>query len=769
MNYKKKKYLLIIGILNVLLLAVGSIIILHGHQDNITLYDFPLYSSQGRYDDGEDKLFRTDYPASHYWFAGRTDSLQPGIYNITVYYSTDKDYYTVSCESAIDGNPYPAVYSESCTLLSLNHSFDYRIWVNSRIDYLEVRIECGPGQEIFQFDSSFYLDKVEIVRDYRMTVFYGLTKLLGLLLLINGIFAVFWNAGKIKVNFNVVLGLTCIFMISSLSIMGKFIVEGHDASFHYARIVGLAGGLTSGNFPVRIQPDWFNGYGYAVSACYGDLLLYIPAILYALGVPLVHVYKLYVLLINLGTLLITYFCFKKLSNHKYIGITCAALYCLSVSRILNIYLRSAVGEYSAFMFLPLVLLGMKEIYSIDADKTENNGWLFLCLGMTGIIQTHVLSLEMVCIFIAVTVMILITRMSKNVFVSLIKSVLATLSLNLGFLLPFLDYAADSLNVFSGKAVYGIQQLGLSIYELFSFGTVGKGQAYESLLGLGNRIPESLGLAMLIILLIAVIVLVKCQDWKSGEKGQFLVAVGLSFIALLMSTYYFPWNRLAAVPVLRNVVASIQFPWRFLSIAIPLLTYVAGLALVKLKDMIGKERLSYLLIGICLLSVFQGLYCMDLINRNAESYEIPYDNHTSLDFNASGSEYLLANTNAGQIWSETDVVGDNIQILSTERKGTQIEVACRADENASIDFPLFAYKYYRCIDAKTQKTYPITRGKNNKIHVDLPDNYQGTLKVYFAEPWYWRVSELTSLVTFVFILLYIWRRYCRNAFQNNNCI
>lgn len=757
MNDKKKKWLIIIIIINIVLLFGGGVLSLLGRQNNITLYDFPLYSSSGKYGDGGENFFSTEYPVSRYWFLGRTGPMTSGVYTVTVYYNAHGDHYNISCDTGgIDGKAYPAVYAETYTLSGLYYSFDYRIWVNSAIDNLDIRIDCGEEEEteeFFESDSSLYIDKIEIVRDYRETVFYRFIRFALLLFLIDAVIAVFWNLRRIKDNIYVVLGLACIFMVSSLSVMANFSAEGHDSGFHYARIVGLSGALLSGNLPVRIQPDWLHGYGYATSVCYGDVLLYIPAILYALGAPLPYVYKLYVLIINAGTLFISYFCFRKISGSKYIGIACSALYCLSITRLLNMYLRFAVGEYSAFMFLPLVLLGMKEIYGDRGDEHKNYGWLYLCLGMTGIIQTHVLSVEMVSIFIAITVLILIGKMSKKVFLSLLKSVIATLFLNLGFLVPFLDYATDSLKVFADKSVYGIQHLGLSLYELLSFGTTATGKAIDALNGPAERIPESLGMGVLVVILLTMIVLAKCRDWKPDEKGQLLLTASLGCLAAWMSTYYFPWNRLAALPVLKNIVASIQFPWRFLSIAVPLLTYMACLTLVKFGETFGKEKLSYLLISICMICAFQGLFCQDLMNRNAQGYEIAYDNRSNLNVSriVSSGEYLLENTNVNLTWTDLDVTGENVIISDTKRNGTRMDVTCQAGEHAWIEFPMFAYKYYRCRDVSTGETYPVTRGTNNKIHVDLPDNYQGTLKVYFAEPWYWRVSEIISLITLVWLL------------------
>lgn len=567
----------------------------------------------------------------------------------------------------------------------------------------------------------------------------------------------------IRENIYVVIGFTCIFLVSSLSLMSNFFVRGHDIAFHYARIVGLAEGLRAGAFPVRIQPGWLHNYGYPTSVCYGDILLYFPAILYLVGVPLVHVYKIYILSINLGTLFSSYFCFAKISGNKYIGITCSALYCLSVSRVLNLYLRAAVGEYSAYMFLPFVILGMRQIYVEESKQRFENGWLFLCLGMTGIIQTHVLSLEMTGLFIAIFVLGMICKMKKRIFVMLVKSAVFTVLLNLGFLLPFFDYATDTLKVFSERASYGIQRYGLSIYELFSFGSTATGAAYDSMERLSRRIPESLGLSMLIVLLLAVVVSAKCCEWQPWEKGELIAAVMLSVIALWMSTCYFPYDRLAVLPGFKNIIASIQFPWRFMSIAIPLMIYMACHVFVRSKDVFGKQKTTYLLIGICMISAFQALFCMDMINRNTEEGYMYYDYHpmmNAIEVVVSG-EYFLTDTDRVLTMVERDLSGENIQTETLENRGLEMEAFCEAGQSAWVEFPRFAYKYYQCVDKNTKEVFNIIRGTNNKIRVNLPDNYKGILQLKFVEPWYWRLSELISLAMFLYIADIFRKRIWRN--------
>lgn len=730
------------------------------------MYDLTLYTEDGEFKGGERNTFSTDYPEEYYYFLGKTGTLESGIYDIYVEYYTRQDGYRITCDYGGDGVHYPAVYEESHSLSPLTNHLTYRIWVNGKLDNLDIRICCGTeGKEIFEDDSVFYVEKIHVSRDYGLSIIYKALKLLVLLFLIDGALFVFWHrrviCDQIRNNLYVVIGLTCIFMVSSLSVMGNFAIGQHDVPFHYARIIGLAEGMLGGSFPVKMQPGWLWGYGYPVSVFYGDILLYFPALLYMMGVPIIHAYKFYILVVNLGTTLISYFCYKNISGNRYIGVAATALYCLSIIRILDIYMRTAVGEYSAMMFLPLILLGMWQIYTRES-KSFREGGIFLCLGMTGVIQTHIISTEMTSLVLAIAVILMIRKMTRGIFMALVKSVLATVCLNMGFLLPLVDYLP--VYVSKERDFYGIQHCGLSIYELLSFGIAGAGSARDSLKGLDRRVPVSLGFAMLIVLILAVVVIFRYQDWKQGEKKEFVFIAMLTGLVLWMTTHYFPYNILAAVPGVRKIVKSIQFPWRFLCIAVPLLVYIACHVFIKMGKIFGRRIMYCALLVVCLAGASQVLYLMDTINRSGEGMELYYDYRDSMNhpWIAAGNEYLISGTEPYQTGVESEVSSENVEFGIPERKGTQITVSCQAQENARISFPLFAYKYYQCIDIDTKESFPILKGENNKIVVELPDYYQGTLRVRFVEPWYWRASEMVSLLTAVLLIFWVRRQFFHSA-------
>lgn len=749
-NAQGKRLWITLAVINFILLA-ACLSVLAGQRQESILLDGLSVDENAAWERTED-WYTVCYPLS------AQAGIMQGVYTVTLDYTTEKDKYKIYFDTDRDGKHYPALYGDVYELDGGQAEISFRLWVNSKSDSLNL---CVESMDVCRnFEEALRINHMEIRRENGISAAYGMIKICAVLFVINIIAVVILSRkqtdGYSSCNLCVFAGLACVFYIGSCSIFTNALSDGHDLVFHLARIIGLGEELRCGTFPVRMQSAWNNGYGYPVSVFYGDTLLYIPAALYALGVPVMYAYKFYVLLINAGTVCISYFCYKRLSGDRYIGVACAALYCLCVNRILNVCLRAAVGEYSAYMFFPLVLLGVKEIYDrADGKPSSRFDWVFLCIGMTGIIRTHVLSFEMVCLTLGLVAALLLRKtLQKDIFLSFVKSVTATICLNMGFLIPFLDYSGQQIVVLREKSNYGIQGIGLSLYELFSVETTGVGDARLSAEGLENRFPQSLGLGMMIVLLGAVLLLARWQ-LEQAEKKRLLFVLGLGGCTLFMSTYYFPWNSLAAVAFVRNVVSSIQFPWRFVTVSIPLLTYAACLIFCRIKRSASAEKTRYLLMGICLVTAVQGLQCTDLIVRSVSGFTM-YDGREILqkESTVSGGEYLLENTNLAMAVSDTDVCAQNASLTDVQRDSDGITVFCSASQDAFLDFPLFAYKHYECTDLQTGQIMDVTCGDNNRIRVYLPDGYEGGLKVFFREPWYWRGAEMFTFLAVIGLVIYV---------------
>ena len=107
-----------------------------------------------------------------------------------------------------------------------------------------------------------------------------------------------------------------------------------------------------------MDPAIINEKGYPFSLMYSDVFLYPAAVLRILGFSLQTSYKVYVASITVATVGITFYALRKMFRSDCAALLGTALYTLSFYRLTNVFVRAAVGEYTAMAFLPLVVYGL---------------------------------------------------------------------------------------------------------------------------------------------------------------------------------------------------------------------------------------------------------------------------------------------------------------------------------------------------------------------------------------------------------------------------
>ncbi len=541
---------------------------------------------------------------------------------------------------------------------------------------------------------------------------------------------------------NLLFALAGIIFLTSLPLMTGGISNGHDLPFHLMRIEGIAEEIRRGNLPVRLSCLWMDGYGYPVSVYYGDLLLYIPAVLRLAGFSVMEAYKCYVLLINAGTVLISYYCFRKILRDSQIAVVTCLAYCTAAYRLMNIYVRSAVGEYSAGMFFPLIAHAVYNIYT--ADESEWNGYkrngLLLAIGMTGLIGTHTLSTEMAIFALAlVCVLFLKKTFRKNTVRVFLLAAAQTVALNLYFAVPFLDYYKNvqvKINeTVSGGAPMKIQAVGAYLGQYFSF--------FQSVFGrnsmiLSRRMNLTPGIIFMVVLIIGIVL---CINRRGNKEIYFFT--GFSAFLLFISSDIFPWDFLAAHFKLGNLLAQIQYPWRYINLAVLFLALLLGTVLKQnfLRD--NRKQNNYLKAAV-LICIVSSCFFVSSYSDHAE-IKYYYDTAELSTYSVGMGEYVR--TRADRDGLTGDVAKDNmLEAAVITRDGCYMELYCESLEGGgTVEVPLFNYKGYRVTD-ETGVEYEVMDGENDVIKFMVSDGFKGTIVIDFVEPWYWRIAEIVSLLT-----------------------
>ena len=64
----------------------------------------------------------------------------------------------------------------------------------------------------------------------------------------------------------------------------------------------------------------------------------------------------------------------------------------------------------------------------------------------------------------------------------------------------------------------------------------------------------------------------------------------------------------------------------------------------------------------------------------------------------------------------------------------------------LEVPILLYRGYEARDTATGEQFPMMRTETGMTAIVLPAGYVGTVEMRFREPWYWRASELVSLLS-----------------------
>lgn len=675
-------------------------------------------------------------------------TVRSGIYAVSVQYHSDiSSISSTGCWSqAIHEGEYPWVQSESAFLTNNAACVEYFVYVTKGNTDIKIKNIMDDGIydaiRIDQITVTYLNGRSAVVMVITLLFIFGLIDVL----MYVGIYQRQAMEKWLSKKGLIVVALGVLLFVVELPMMMNHIPKGYDLRFHYYRIYSIAEGLRNGIFPVKIQPEWFNGYGYAVGVFYGDLFLYMPAALYLLGFSLGTAYKIYILMVNVITIGSSYYCFKTISKDRCIGLFGAIVYTSSLHRLVALYTRAALGAFTALAFLPFILLGLWVIYYGD-DKEYRNGWIYLVIGATGIVESHLLGTLMTILFV-ILFMAVSPRLTfrKKTGIALGKAVVGCLLANLFYLVPFLDmYRSMELAVkdYTGNMPLSFNSAFVSQIFSTSFDAVADVKA--DLYGMYQDMPMSVGPVSGIIILIAVCFLV--YYYKKVNSDFLVKLLILTCIFLWMSTNLFPYMWLDEFcPVLYSGLKNFEFAWRFLAIATMLIALLYVVLMEKAK--IFWERKRVLIIGgiISILFCWQGASYLFQCNNMIIPFEYE-DSFRDLTMRAIyDGAYMPAGTDYREMTSDiktSERGAVTVKLLSRAGTSMQAMIKNHGEEEDYIEFPILYYQGYHA--QYDEGELVVEAGTNNRLKVIVPAGFDNVVNMAFTEPWYWRGAEIISLL------------------------
>ena len=630
------------------------------------------------------------------------------------------------------------------------HNQQNDFYVRWKLEGVSVKFCTAPGENV----------EVKNIRIIETTDFLkqSILYLTGIFFMVDIVLFYHWyrkdSRGKTRgIDKREVEAILLVALIASLPLGLHYLLNGQDMEFHLLRIEGLYEALRCGQFPVRMHPNYMEGYGYPTGIFYPELFLYFPALLRLMGVPLMHAYKWFVLVQNIATAGVAWYSGKILLRKKTDAAVFCLLYTLVPYRLINTYYRAAVGESLAMIFLPLIVAGMYLLLAnTDLDRrTTRHAVVLLVIGMTGVLQSHILSCELVAIFVIGAILLCWKRFwRKKVWLSFAGAVGITVMLNLWFLIPFISAAGLEVKVLLMTPGILTHQ-GLNIWQLFAFLPEASGHSMSLQEGIAGEMPFQLGWAVVLLMLFAMYgIATMWKNRKESRNGLGVVVTCLGLVALWMTTHLFPWDMVGRIPKIGKILNTVQFPWRYLGIA-TLLLLIAGLIAIQLWQ--NEKVKQMVLVAVSVVSAITALWFFQSMISNADYYAV-YDGAGLDSYALVGEEYLYQGTDLNLLRERANREDWYVQ------SGTNVTCVIEPfGDKTDYRLPLLYYPWYVAKDAVTGEEINIVKGENNVAFLELPEGYNGAVKVSFEEPVAWKVGNVISLVTLISIIVcvYIGRR------------
>ena len=476
------------------------------------------------------------------------------------------------------------------------------------------------------------------------------------------------------------------------------------------RIESICEGWSNGYFPVRVNPLFFDNYGYGASLTSPDLFLWIPAFLRRLGLGLTDAYNLFICLCVTLCWCTTYKAGKDITKSRYGGLIAAATVVLSQYYANTLFYRASYEDYLSFIFVPVAVLGLYDIFYREYKKP----WIYF-FGMLGLCCSSVrlfammfiLSVALFCVYAPV-----FRKKPKFLLVLLLSFVLIA-ALTCSFWLPYLEQLqyidfTEKVDINWENSSVGINRL-IANTQAVSDGTV---------------MSASFGAVLILLTLLRFFVRKKDDTAKILPLADRLLFLGC--FCLFLSSSLFPikfwW-----------ILKFIGYPARFYIFAV--IFFAIAIAIVMHIGLKGKLLRSVALYSLIAVSILVGLAEADARNVSYISFSNGYyKNDPNRTYSISSTSLIPANTKHNELYKGNSVFfDDGSERYITARDGTSIEFDVEGSEKYA-DLPLLYYYGYTAelLDADGNLT-PVKldgEGENKVCRVYLSKVGKGTVRVWY---------------------------------------
>jgi len=543
--------------------------------------------------------------------------------------------------------------------------------------------------------------------------------------------------------------ITIIGILISIPFIWVQVRTTDDGWLHLIRSIGLNNSIHESNFPYLVTPYICRDFGYSMMAFYPPIVTYIP---YFLGIiaNAFHIgIKLFASLTIIFSGIFMYNFINEATKNKAMSFLAAVIYMIFPYRLEVIYNRFAIGEFTAFLFIPIVFQGLYNL--INGDKKKH---FYIAIGAIGLLLSHTISTVFTAVFCIIYILFNIKSFFK-------KDVIIKCAINGVFILLITAFFTIPMLEFEGEAHY-------SIFEPKVMKTSGKYTQTKTIelwqllkdKGEENGVSFVVGIPSLIMLCITIL---SYRYIDKKYKDFYLVNFILGIFSIFMCTKFFPWLYMP------QILNNIQYPWRMVGFAMFFFTPVFTMNVYYLLSCIKKEKVRdviYVLI-IILLGIFTASR-LTIYKSTGEGTDIKYENSikenpkiSHFSVNRDYLPYKAIRKQSTYLQEREDrvyILSGKATIVEEEKQGLNLKFDIRdAEKDTILELPYFFYQGYTVILINNEQTIELKTSESDSgfVQVILPNDItSGTITVEYTGTTLEKTSYIISLISLIGFVGYI---------------
>ena len=541
-------------------------------------------------------------------------------------------------------------------------------------------------------------------------------------------------------------------IVISVPIFTMNLYLNNEARIHMSRFLAVDGIIKDGVFPPIINYKFMEGFGYALNLFYGPLTTYIPIIFLNIFGTAGMAFKIFSVLTVLISGITMYKFMLSVTHRKSMSIISALIYISVPYKLSNIYSRNAIGEFTAFIFIPIVFEGLYNL--IHGDKKKH---YLLIIGVVGLVLSHTITTIYVALFAIIYVLLNIKKLKEvEIWKKAIVDIIISFLICAFYAIPLLEHCfGGEYAIFSGEKM---GSTGMAVYS----SALGLKDLFANEVG-NQEIRFSIGIVTCILTLLTFFCFKKVKKEHDKIYSDFLI---LAIISLFMCTKLFPWV------IMPSFLTVIQFAWRNLGFFAFFISLVCGINAVVFAENIIKKKLwkETFLFGIILsifvfafLGVFRD-FRFDDISKESDLDRKVRERETIGAFQVN-REYmpLKALNNIKYVMereNKTYVLEGSADIVSEQKVKLEDNITLNnVTDGTVLELPYLYYLGYDAnisYDGGEEEDIEITESENGFLSVKLKNSGTANLTIKYTGTVLEKISYIISGLGIILCIIYIFR-------------